>query len=48
MTLLSYLEMYKREPWLSLQAVASAAFIFALLFAALYLKEILRWVEGVL
>jgi len=48
MTLLSYLEMYKREPWLSLQVVGSIAFIFALFFAALYLKEILLWLSEVL
>lgn len=45
--LVSYIETCRRYPWQAVKEILSCAAILALMFAALYLKEILLWIEGV-
>ncbi len=39
---------FREDPVRALSEVATCALIFAIMFGALYLKEILLWIEGVL
>ena len=44
----TFIEVIKAEPWQAVKEILSCAAILALMIAALYFKEILGWVEGVL
>jgi hypothetical protein len=44
----TYLDMIRKSPRQAAKEILSCAAILALMFAALYLKEILLWIEGVL
>ena len=43
-----YLETARKNPRKAAEEIGCMILLFALLFAALYLKEILRWIEGVM
>lgn len=43
----AYLQMCRRSPWRAVKEIAACAAILAMMFGALYLKEILLWIEGV-
>ena len=42
---LVYLQIFRESPWLALQEIGAAILIIALMFGALYLKQILLWIE---
>jgi len=44
--LASYLSVIRRSPVQALKEIGACALILALMFGALWLKEILLWVEG--
>jgi len=46
--LASYLMAIKQSPWQAVKEIGACALILALMFGALWLKEILLWAEGVL
>ena len=47
MNLPTYIDMIRKSPRQAAKEILSCAAILALMFAALYLKEILWWIEGV-
>lgn len=46
--LVSYIETCRRFPWQAIKEILSCAFILALMFASLFFKEIMMWIEGVI
>lgn len=45
---LVYMQMFRESPGRALQEIGAAALILALIFGALYLKQILLWIERVI
>lgn len=46
--LVSYIETCRRYPWQAIKEILTCAFILALMFGALFFKEIMMWAEGVI
>lgn len=44
----NFLDMIRVFPWQAVKEISGCVFILALMFGALYLKEILYWIAGVL
>ena len=46
--LAEYIQTARENPFEAAKEIGACILIFLLMFGALYLKEILRWIEGVL